>query len=282
MVRSLWTAASGMKGQQTAVDTIANNLANVNTVGYKSKDTQFKSLLYQTLQEETTSANGDTKPTQAQVGLGSRVAATKTSFATGVQTASENPIACFIAGTGFFAVTGADGERYYTRDGDFNWSLDVNGNRVLTNNSGNPVIGYDTNTGRLVNEINIPNTVGTDTVVVGSDGMISYQNDDGTYTETGIQIGLFQFANPQGLQEEGTNLYTATDSSGAAINEKTAAANGLNITQSEIAQGYIEGSNVDVANEMVNLIIAQRAYEMNSKAITTSDTMLQEANELKR
>ena len=273
MMRSLWTAATGMKGQQTAVDTIANNLSNVNTVGYKQKDTEFKSLLYQTLQTRTTSANGETKPTQAQVGLGVRVAATNTSFATGIQEASDNPAACFIAGNGFFSVQGVDGNTYYTRDGDFNWSLDNDGARILTNNNGLRVL--DARGRRIV----LPDGVSADKVSIDSDGVIGYVDGNGNAQTTGQQLGIFQCSNRNGLEEEGGNLYSATAASGAAINEATT---NLNISRSQVKQGYIEGSNVSMADQMVDLIIAQRAYEMNSKAITTSDSMLETANNLRR
>ena len=139
MVRSLWTAASGMKAQQTSVDTIANNLANVNTTGYKSQTTQFKTLLYQTMQEASTTANGDTKPTTAQVGLGARVASINSIYTQGAELASDNKMAMYINGRGFFSVTGEDGGTYYTRNGDFDWALDDNGTRVLTNSEGNKV-----------------------------------------------------------------------------------------------------------------------------------------------
>ena len=188
MMRALWTGASGMRAQQTSVDTISNNLANVNTVGYKAKSTEFKSLLYQDLQSPTTSANGDPKPTQAQVGLGTRVAATKSSFATGIQQASDNPAACFIDGTGFFGVQGSNGQTYYTRDGDFNWTIDNDGARVLTNNNGLRIL--DTNGRRIT----VPNTASTEHIVVDPDsGAISYKQADGTYRATGPRIGLWQF-----------------------------------------------------------------------------------------
>ena len=273
MMRSVWTAATGMKSQQTAVDTISNNLANVNTVGFKQKDTEFKSLLYQTLQTRTTSANGDTKPTQAQVGLGVRVAATNTSFTTGIQESSDNPAACFIAGNGFFSVQGLDGNTYYTRDGDFNWSVDNDGERVLTNNSGLRVLD---SRGR---RITLPEGASADQVSIDSDGVIGYTDANGNALTTGQQIGLFQFSNMDGLEERGGNLYAETAASGAPINEATT---NLNIVRSQIKQGYIEGSNVSMADQMVDLIIAQRAYEMNSKAITTSDSMLETANNLRR
>lgn len=272
MVRSLWTAASGMKAQQTSVDTIANNLANVNTTGYKSQTTQFKTLLYQTMQEASTTANGDTKPTTAQVGLGARVASINSIYTQGAELASDNKMAMYINGRGFFSVTGEDGGTYYTRNGDFDWALDDNGTRVLTNSEGNKVLDTQGN------PITLPATAATDSVSVGTDGQVAYKRPDGTYVLTGQSIGLYQFANPVGLEKRGDNLLEANNVSGPAMNEATLAG----LTPSKINQGFLEGSNVNVADEMVNLIIAQRAYEMNSKAITTSDSMLDTANNLKR
>ena len=274
MVRSLWTGAAGMKAQQTSVDTIANNLANVNTTGYKTQSTQFKSLLYQTIQTVSTTSDGTEKPTSAQVGLGSRVAAINASYTQGAMLASDNNMALCIEGSGFFAVQGVDGGTYYTRNGDFSWATSTNaGQLVLTDDEGHPVL--DT----AGNRITLPSGVGTTSVTVGTDGAVAYRLADGTIVRTGQSVGLYQFDNPKGLEKMSDNLLEATASSGAPINEATTA---LNITPSTIAQGYLEGSNVNVADEMVNLIIAQRAYEMNSKAITTSDTMLDEANQLKR
>lgn len=273
MLRSLWTAASGMNAQQTNVDTIANNIANVNTVGFKSQETQFKSLLYQTLQEETTSFNGEIKPTSAQVGLGTRVASVNSTFTQGALLASENPMSCAVQGSGMFSVQGANGETYYTRDGDFGWAMTNEGTRMLTNNSGYPVM--DINGQRIM----LPDGVGTESVTVGTDGAIAYRGDDGNYVMTGQRIALFQFPNYTGLSHISSNLYAETDASGAPINEATT---NLPVTRSSIAQGRLEGSNVDVADEMVELIMAQRAYELNSRAITTSDSMLETANGLKR
>ena len=272
MMRSLWTAASGMKSQQTNVDTIANNLANVNTTGYKSQSVQFKSLLYQTMQTETTSANGETKPTSAQVGLGTRVASINTSYTQGAQLASANNTALCINGEGFFAVQGADGGTYYTRNGDFGWAIDDNGARVLATANGNKVL--DSNGNPIV----LPETAGADSVAIGTAGQVAYKGADGNYILTGQSVGLYQFRNPGGLERMSNNLLAVTDASGAAMNEATVGG----LTTSTISQGFLEGSNVNVADEMVNLIIAQRAYEMNSKAITTSDDMLQQANNLKR
>ncbi len=272
MMRSLWTAASGMKGQQTNVDTIANNISNVNTVGYKTQSTQFKSLLYQTLQSTSTSANGETKPTTAQVGLGTRVSSINSIYTQGELTASDSNSALAISGSGFFGVQGADGETYYTRNGDFVWAVDSDGSSVLTTSAGNYVLD---STGK---KITLASNIGTSNLSIGSDGSIAYRNDEGEYVDTNVDIGVWQFQNPTGLEKTSNSLLAVTEASGDAINESTA--NG--VTKSTIVQGYLEASNVDVATEMVNLIIAQRAYELNSKAITTSDTMLEEANNLKR
>lgn len=274
MMRALWSAASGMKAEQTAVDNIANNIANVNTLGYKEQTAQFKTLLYQTLQAQTTTANGTNKPSSAQVGLGTRVASINASYTQGAQLESDNPMACCINGSGFFAVTGPDGNTYYTRAGDFIWATSADeGQLVLTDPNGNPVL--DQQGQRFF----LPAEVSSNNVMVGDTGTIQYRNADGTYTDTGQTIALYQFPNTTGLEKTANNLLAATISSGEAIAEWE----GDNtIIPSTIAQGYIEGSNVNIADEMVSLIVSQRAYESNSKAITTSDSMLQTANELKR
>lgn len=273
MVRSLWSAASGMKAEQTAVDTVANNIANVNTTGFKAQKTEFKSLLYQTLQVKTTSTNGETTPTSAQVGLGTRVASINSSFTQGAQLASDNPMALCINGEGFFQVGGAtEGEVLYTRDGNFGWSVTPEG-RILTTPNGNPVLDVEGN------RISIPDGVATETITVGLDGAIGYRGEDGTTVLTGQSVALYQFPNKVGLEKVSSNLYEETEVSGGAINEATT---NLPVTRSSMAQGYLEGSNVNLADEMVNLIISQRAYELNSRAITTSDSMLDTANQLKR
>ena len=210
MMRALYTAATGMIAQQSNVDNISNNLSNVNTVGYKQEKMEFKSLLYQTIQTRTTSANGEEKPISAQVGLGTRVASNTSIYTQGSLMASENATDFAISGDGFFAVRGADGKTYYTRAGDFVWSVNAGGTLTLCTNEGYPVL--DSNN----QPINLP---------------------------AGISA---------------------------------------NLTKSKVLQKYLEGSNVQVADEMVNLIIAQRAYQLNSKAITTSDEMLEQANNLKR
>lgn len=271
MMRSLWTAASGMIAQQTNVDSISNNLANVNTTGYKAEKIEFKSLLYQTIQARTTTANGEEKPIPAQVGLGTRVASTTTDFDQGAMIANSSNTAFAIDGQGFFAVRGADGNTYYTRNGDFNWMIGPTGT-TLCNSAGYPVLDQDGNT------IVIPNNVQTSSVKVSSDGKFTYKNAAGEDVTIGNGIGLFQFNNPAGLDKLAGSLYSVTAASGAAMNEATT--NGL--VKSDIYQGYLEGSNVQLADEMVNLIIAQRAYEMNSKAIQAADEMLGQANQLRR
>lgn len=271
MMRSLWTAASGMIAQQTNVDSISHNLANVNTTGYKAQRTEFKTLLYQDLQTRTTTANGEQKPTPAQVGLGTRVAATNTFYTQGALQASENDTDFAIDGDGFFAVRGEDGQVYYTRNGSFNWAIGVNGT-TLCNTNGYPVL--DSNG----NEIIVPNGVSTGSMVVSSDGAIGYKMPDGTYVPMNQTIGLYQFTNPAGLEKMSNSLLAQTAASGEAMNEATTP----NLIRSNVYQNYLEGSNVQVADEMVNLIIAQRAYELNSKAIQASDEMLQQANQLRR
>ena len=271
MVRSLWTAATGMIAQQTNVDTIANNLANVNTQGYKTQVNEFKSLLYQTIQTETTSANGENKPTSAQVGLGVRNASITSVFTQGNLIASESDTAFAIDGKGFFAVRGEDGNTYYTRNGNLQFSLATNGNMLATTD-GIPVLST---TG---NPIIINSNYIVSNITVGKDGSLYYPDANENLQPMGITIGVFQFSNPNGLEKMGDSLYTQTAASGAAINEATNNA----VERSSVVQGYLEGSNVQVVDEMVNMIVAQRAYELNSKAITASDEMLQQANNLRR
>lgn len=271
MVRSLWTAASGMNAQQTNVDTIANNLANVNTVGYKTEVAEFKSLLYQTLQTKTTTANGAQKPIGAQVGLGVRNSSIMSVFKQGAMLASDNNTAFAITGSGFFALRGEDGKTYYTRNGNFNFTTAQNG-MMLANSDGLPVLD---STGQ---PIILGNQYVISKVGVNSSGQLTYPDANNNAQPIGIQVGLYQFPNPAGLEKVDGTLYLESEASGAVLNE----ANNNNLLKSEVNQGYLEGSSVQVADEMVNLIVAQRAYEMNSKAITTTDEMLQQANQLKR
>lgn len=271
MVRSLWTAASGMKAQQVNVDTIANNLSNVNTVGYKTTTAEFKSLLYQTLQSETTSANGENKPTGAQVGMGVRNSAITTVFKQGNLTAVTSDTAFAISGEGFFTVQGADGNTYYTRNGNFTFAEGVNG-LTLATTDGLPVL--DSQGSPIVFAANMT----TSEITVTADGQFCYPDANNNPQPLGITIGLTQFNNPGGLEKTDGSLFLETAASGTPLNEAT----NNNLQRSSIAQGYLEGSNVQVVDEMVNLITAQRAYEFSSKAITASDEMMQQANNLRR
>ena len=271
MVRSLWTAATGMIAQQVNLDTIANNLSNVNTTGYKTQVNEFKSLLYQTLQTRTTTANGDAKPGSAQVGLGVRNSAITSIFTTGSMLASDREASFALDGKGFFAVRGADGNIYYTRNGNFQFTLGTNGN-MLANSDGLPVL--DT-TG---NPIILSEDYILSQVKVNHDGEICYPDESNNLQPTGIIIGVYQFNNPNGLDRLASSLYAQSAASGQPINEAT----NQGVERTKVIQGYLEGSNVQVADEMVNMIVAQRAYELNSKAIQASDEMLQQANNLRR
>lgn len=271
MVRSLWTAATGMRAQQTNVDTIANNLANVNTTGYKTEVNEFKSLLYQTIQTKTTSRNGDTKPIGAQVGLGTRNASITSIFTDGALLASESDSAFALSGRGFFAVRGEDGNTYYTRSGNFNWAINSQGGISLTTSDGLPVL--DSNG----QPISLGPEYVSSRIIVTGDGTICYPDENNNPKPLGITFGIFQFNNPAGLEKKDSGLFSQSVASGAAINEATS----NTVEKTKITQGYLEGSNVQVVDEMVNLITAQRAYELNSKAITASDEMLQQANNLR-
>ncbi|MGN0326625.1 MAG: flagellar hook-basal body protein [Lachnospiraceae bacterium] len=271
MVRSLWSAATGMIAQQTAVDTIAHNISNVNTTGYKTSQTEFKSLLYQELQTKTTTANGDTKPIDSQVGLGVRSASITTIFRQGSFYEADGNNNFAIDGDGFFGVRGEDGSIYYTRNGNFTISRGTNG-LMLTTSDGNPVL--DTQ-GK---PISFSSDLNSSEIIATADGEFCVYDENNNLESLGIKIGLFQFNNPEGLEKLDSSLYRQTAASGNALNEATA----NNIVKSSIKQGYLEGSNVQLADEMVNLIVAQRAYEANSKAITTSDEMMSQANQLKR
>lgn len=270
MVRSLWTAATGMLAQQTNIDTIANNLANVNTQGYKTQVNEFKSLLYQTLQTKTTTANGEQKPTSAQVGLGTRNSAITTIFKEGSLISSDSETSFAIDGKGFFAVRGEDGNAYYTRNGNLKFTLAANGNMLATSD-GLPVL--DTNGQPII----LDDTYILSRITVDKDGRLLYPDENNNPQLIGKQIGLFQFNNPNGLDRMADSLYGQTAASGQPINEAT----NPNVERSSVIQFYLESSNVQVVDEMVNMIVAQRAYELNSKAITASDEMLQQANNLR-
>ena len=262
MIRALWTAATGMRAQQLNIDVISNNLANVNTVGFKKTRADFQDLMYQTIRPPGADSTAITKyPTGIQVGLGTRVAALEKIFQQGSFKQTGNPLDLAIEGKGFFKVQLPNGEIAYTRAGAF--KLDDQG-RIVTSD------GYP-----LDPVITIPPDAID--ISIGEDGTVSVLQPGNTaYTQVG-QITLVDFANPAGLRAIGRNLFKETETSGAPI-EGTPGQDQFGT----IAQGYVEMSNVDVVEEMVNLIVAQRAYEANSKAIQTGDDMLQIANNLRR
>lgn len=270
MVRSLWSAATGMIAQQLNVDTIAHNLSNVNTTGYKTDVAEFQSLLYQTLQTRTTSANGEEKPGSAQVGLGVRNSSISSIFTQGEMRESTSPTAFAIEGEGFFCIRGLDGGNYYTRNGNF-FISEGNDGLTLCTAEGYPVLDTDGN------EIVFDPDMVVSKISVTNGGSFCYPDETNNPRELGMTIGVYQFNNPTGLFKTDGGYYQETAASGDAMNE----ADNNNLEKSKIVQGFLEASNVKVVDEMVNLIIAQRAYEMNSKAITTTDQMMQTANQLK-
>ncbi|MBN1843474.1 MAG: flagellar basal-body rod protein FlgG [Deltaproteobacteria bacterium] len=260
MLRGLWTAASGMAAQQLNVDVIANNLANVNTAGFKKSRPDFQDLMYQTLRlPGATTAAGTQLPTGIQVGMGTKPMGVQKLFSQGDYSQTGNELDLAIEGKGFFKIVSND-EEVYTRAGDFKTDSE----------------GYVCTPGgdRLEPEITIPaNTV---FISVDSTGRLTAFGAGNTELATS-DIKLYTFPNPAGLFSMGRNLYRSTEASG----EETEGAPGTDGVGT-IAQGYLEMSNVNVVEEMVTMIIAQRAYEANSKAIQTSDQMLQMANNIKR
>ncbi|OQX92728.1 MAG: flagellar basal body rod protein FlgG [candidate division Zixibacteria bacterium 4484_95] len=262
MIKSLRTAASGMSAQQMNVDVIANNLANVNTTGYKKSKIEFQDILYQRLRSAgSESAAGSTVPIDLEVGYGTRPVATQRLFSMGSLQMTGNPLDLSIEGNGFFQVLLPDGTIGYTRDGSFKLSAD---GQLVTSD------GFYLQPG-----ITLPADA-TD-INVSTDGIIAVLIPGESEPQEIGQIELAKFINPSGLQAIGHNLFTASVSSGEPV-LGTPSLEGLG----RINQGYLEMSNVDIVEEMVNMIIAQRAYEINSKAIQTSEEMSQIANNLKR
>lgn len=272
MMRSLYTAASGMIAEQANVDTISHNLSNVNTTGYKAERAEFKSLLYQTLQTRTTTANGEQKPVGAQVGLGTRVAAVTSIFTQGPLLASDVATDFALEGNGFFAIRDTDGETRYTRNGAFTWSIDANNNTILTTKDGRPVLD------REGGVIQVPDGINSESMQFWEDGSIGYQMPNGNVVQLNQFFAVYQFNNPAGLEKVSSSRLQVTEASGDPMLEGANAG----LRPSRVLNKYLEGSGVQVADEMVNLIVAQRAYELNSKAIITSDSMLDTANNLKR
>lgn len=270
MMRSLWTAASGMTTQQLNVDTISNNLANVNTNGYKRQTAQFQTLLYQTIQEKATDTNGDAKPHGIQVGLGVRSSGITSQFSQGSLLETGNDFDFALEGAGFFMIANENGETLYTRNGAFNLSMGPNG-LTLANAEGYPVL--DSNGNQIV----ISDEYSISKLGIDDYGNLTYPDETNNHVSIGIKIGIAQFNNPTGLEKLSGSLMRETQNSGEARIE----GEDDNLRPSKVIRKYLEGSNVTAVDDMVNLIVAQRAYEMNSKIITASDEMLQQANNLR-
>ncbi len=268
MMRSLWTAASGMIAQQTNLDTISHNLSNINTTGYKTEAVNFKSLLYQTLQGNSYDSTGAPKPVSAQVGLGVRPAAIVSDFTQGPLLESNGAFDYAIQGEGFFRVQLEDGSIGYTRNGKLNVSITEDG-MALTDMDGHPVLDMNGNAITFEKEIE------SSKLSVDQYGNFMYPDETGNAQQMGIQISLAYFPNAAGLNRTSDTILKESEASGEPT---TYSADQLG---SQIVSGYLEGSNVQAVDEMVNMITAQRAYEMNSKAITASDEMLQQANNLR-
>lgn len=263
MIRSLFTAATGMAAQQMNIDVISNNLANVNTSGFKKSRVDFEDMLYQTLRTPgTTEGQGAKVPAGLQVGLGTRAVGTLKIFTAGELKTTENPLDLAIQGDGFFQIQLPSGETAYTRDGTF--KQDAQG-RVVNSD------GY-----ALMPEITIPKE-GTN-LTIGADGTVEVTMPGQTDPQVLGNIQVAKFVNPAGLMNLGKNLYST---SGGAAGDPVVDTPGLNGTGT-LSSRTIEMSNVQVVDEMVNMITAQRAYEVNSKAIQTSDEMLSIANNIRR
>jgi flagellar basal-body rod protein FlgG len=260
MLRALYSAAAGMQSQQMNLDVISNNLANVNTTGFKKSKIEFQELLYQTTRAPgAEQGSGNVLPTGIQIGEGSRPVATSRIFTSGDLTQTGERLDVAIQGDGFFEVQMPDGTRAYTRDGAFKTSSD---GRIVTSD-GLPLQGGFQ-----------PVPAGTTNITIGSNGDVTYSGPNGT---TSFQVQLVRFTNPSGLENSGSNLYRETNASGPP----ELGAPGENGFGS-LNQGYLEMSNVKVVEEMVNLILAQRAYEVNSKAVQAADEMMQQSNNLHR
>ncbi len=261
MMRSLFTAATGMESQQVTIDTISNNLANVNTTAFKRSRANFHDLLYQTLKAPgQNSTAGTVVPTGIQIGAGSRISSVEKMFNEGAIRVTNKTTDLMIEGQGFFRVQKDDGTIAFTRDGSF--KIDNTG-RLVTSE------GFP-----LVPEIVVPENVTSDKLHVGLDGTVTVRI--GNETQDIGQIVLANFVNPTGLESLGRNLYANTPASGEALQ-------GQPNTQGfgRIGQGELEASNVNIVEEMVNMISGQRAYEINSKVIQTGDQMLQQTNNIR-
>ena len=259
MQRALWSAVTGMRAQEMSLDVVANNLANVNTTGFKNSRIRFQDMLYATMVTPG-AAGADGEVSGIQVGHGTRVSGASRSFTQGSLIETGNPLDLAIEGDGFFEVVLPDGRSAYSRDGGFS----VNGAGEVITTDGYRVAGFDA-IDRGTTDITITND-GSFTAIVEGEQVVKGQ------------ITLARFLNPEGLHSMGRNLYLETESSGAAERGLIPGQNGLG----GLAQRYLERSNVNTATELVNMITTQRAYEATSKAIRASDEMLSTANQVAR
>jgi len=263
MLRALYTAASGMSAQQMNLDNVANNLANASTAGFRRRRLQFQDLLYQNLVMPGAAATQQTTLVAGlQIGLGTRAAASEVVQMQGDFSATGNPLDLTIQGNGFFQVTLPTGETAYTRSGAFH--LDAQGNMVTAD--GDP----------LTPAITIP--AGTTSITIGSDGTVSVTQPGQQAAQQVGTIQLALFPNPGGLNSVGKNLFLATSASGDPIAGTPGGSDGLG----SIQQGFLEQSNVDVVEEFIQMIMAQRSYEANSRVVQSADEMLQQLNNVGR
>lgn len=265
MLRGIYTSATGMKAQELMIDNTANNLANVNTTGFKRSNVDFADLLYTTVQQAgTPAAAGQTTPTGLQIGSGVRAAGTTKIFSNGSMNQTDNKLDVAIEGDGFLQVLLPSGEQRFTRAGSL--KLNETGQLVTTD-------GF-----QLAEGITIPDGTALNQLSIGVDGTVSGVTSQTQNAPTSFgNIQLYRFPNPAGLSSQGNNLFAATGASGAEV-AGTPGQNGLGT----LRQGFLEGSNVQVVTELISLITAQRAYEINSRAIRAGDEMLSTAVEIIR
>lgn len=262
MIRAMMTAASGMKAQEMQVDTIANNIANANTAAFKKSELSFRALLYQTYREPGGSTGANQRmPVGLQVGTGIEVAGSAKIFRQGEIAPTSNPFSIAIQGEGFFRVQMPNGDLRYTRDGNF--FRDATGAMVTAD-------GF-----LLDASVTIPEEASS--VSIGIDGTVTVMTDEGGLPQNAGEVPLFRFPNPAGLKAQGGNFYVETASSGVARQTRPGES-GTGI----LRQGAQERSNVEVVDELVGLIVAQRNYEVNSRAIRVGDEMLQQVNQMVR
>ncbi|MDQ8202555.1 flagellar basal-body rod protein FlgG [Pelagicoccus sp. SDUM812003] len=257
---SLYSAASGMEAQQTNLNVISNNIANVSTTGFKKSKVEFQDMFYQVPKSVGADSGGNILPTGIQVGTGTQVVSTSKVFTQGQVSQTGDQMDVAIVGDGFFRMTGPEGETLYTRDGAFK----IGPEGTITNSQGMAALDFPTP------------PAGATKVVINESGGITFLSDNGE-VQGRDQIQLARFRNPSGLLGLGGNLFRETEASGApTIQDPGADGTGT------LQQGYLETSNVNIVEEMVNMILAQRAYEINSKSIQTSDSMMQQVAQLKR